>query len=70
MNLKKVIENDFEEKLYIAKIDEVMNYLKSFGGRTFFDIVRNVGGSEKTRGALDGISANRGSCKFVYIIRI
>ena len=47
MNLKKVIENDFEEKLYIAKIDEVMNYLKSFGGRTFFDIVRNVGGSER-----------------------
>lgn len=47
MNLKKVIENDFEEKIYISKIDEVLNYLRTFSSATFFEIVRNVGGSER-----------------------
>ena len=47
MNLRKVIENDHEEKLYIAKIDEVMDYLRTYGATTFFDIIRNVGGSER-----------------------
>lgn len=47
MNIKKVIENDFEEKLYISKIDEVLNYLHTFSSATFFEIVRRVGGSER-----------------------
>ena len=47
MNIKKGIENDFEEKLYISKIDEVLNYLHTFSSATFFEIVRIVGGSER-----------------------
>ena len=47
MKINNVIENDFEERLYISKIDEIINYLKTFGGKTFFEIIRNVGGSER-----------------------
>jgi len=47
INFNLVIENDFEEPLYRSKVNEVINYLDIFGSHKFFDIVRNVGGSER-----------------------
>lgn len=47
INYKKVIENDFELNLYISKVEEIEKYLETFGKSTFWEIVKNVGGSER-----------------------
>jgi len=47
INLKNVIENELEFDLYLSKINEIKNYLMTFGKRSFWQIVEYVGGSER-----------------------
>ncbi len=47
VNLNNVVENDSELKLYLKKIGEIENYLKTFGKQSFWQIERYVGGSER-----------------------
>lgn len=47
MNLDKVIENDIEYDIYNNKIQEIKEYLNVFGPKTFWEIERAVGASER-----------------------
>lgn len=47
INLNNVIENDIEYEIYKSKINEIEKYLKTFGKTGFWDIIKNVGGSER-----------------------
>lgn len=47
MDYKRVIENDIELDIYKNKYNEIQRYLSTFGPSDFFEIVRNVGGSER-----------------------
>lgn len=47
INLKNVIENESEFDLYLSKINEIKNYLMTFGKKSFWQIVEYVGGSER-----------------------
>ena len=47
IDLNNVIENDIEYEIYKLKISEIEKYLKTFGKTGFWDIVKNVGGSER-----------------------
>lgn len=47
VDLNNVVENDSELKLYLKKICEIENYLKTFGKQSFWQIEQYVGGSER-----------------------
>lgn len=47
VDLKNVIENDFEEEIYNDYENKIIKYLKEYGETTFWDIIKNVGGSER-----------------------
>lgn len=47
VDLKNVIENDFEEEIYNYYENKIIKYLKEYGETTFWDIIKNVGGSER-----------------------
>ncbi len=47
INFNNVIENDFEEEIYKSYENKIINYLKEYGETSFWDIIRNVGGSER-----------------------
>lgn len=47
VDLKNVIENDFEEEIYSDYENKIIKYLKEYGETTFWDIIKNVGGSER-----------------------
>lgn len=47
INYDKIIENDFERKIYELKHQELINYLNTFGATEFWTIIKEVGGSER-----------------------
>ncbi len=47
VDLKNVIENDFEEEIYSDYENKIIKYLKEYGETTFWEIIKNVGGSER-----------------------
>lgn len=47
VNYDKIIENDFERKIYQKKHQELINYLTTFGETDFWTIIKEVGGSER-----------------------
>lgn len=47
VDLKNVIENDFEEEIYNDYENKIIKYLKEYGETTFWNIIKNVGGSER-----------------------
>lgn len=47
INFRNVIENDFEEEIYKDYEKKIINYLREYGKTTFWEIIRNIGGSER-----------------------
>lgn len=47
INYNKIIENDFEKKIYEQKHQELIDYLTTFGPTNFWTIIKEVGGSER-----------------------
>jgi len=47
INYNKIIENDFERKIYQQKHQELIDYLTTFGETDFWTIIKEVGGSER-----------------------
>lgn len=47
INFKNIIENDFEEEIYRNYELDIIRYLKEYGKTCFWDIIKNVGGSER-----------------------
>lgn len=47
IDYQKIIENDYEEKIYVEKRKEIEKYLSNFKSADFWQIVKRVGGSER-----------------------
>jgi predicted methyltransferase len=65
VDYSKIIENDFEEPIYISKYNELINYLTTYGPTEFWKIVREVGGSERRMMRLIEEMINEGTIEFV-----
>lgn len=63
VDLNKIIENNSELDLYMSKINEIQDYLKTFGKKSFWQIEEYVGGSERRMlRLLDEMVKNRIIC--------
>ena len=47
IDFNKVIENDYELNLYTEKVKQILEYLDNNGPKSFWDIIRAIGGSER-----------------------
>lgn len=65
VDYSKIIENDFEEPIYISKYNELINYLTTYGPTEFWKIIREVGGSERRMMRLIEEMINEGTIEFV-----